>query len=195
MITLVKSLSTWLTERITFVVLLVLLCMIVVSCGKEDKRHRADAITNRASMPALEAYDVSTLISDSGITRYRMTAPKWLVFDKADTPYWEFPEGVYLEKFNLQLKADATVEADYAYYNEPAQRWTLIGNVKALNLEGERFETPLLYWDQKSEKVYSDSSIVIIRDQSIITGVGFVSNQEMTKYTIKRPTGVFPIVE
>lgn len=176
-------------------VLLVLLCMIVVSCGKEDKRHRADAITNRASMPALEAYDVSTLISDSGITRYRMTAPKWLVFDKADTPYWEFPEGVYLEKFNLQLKADATVEADYAYYNEPAQRWTLIGNVKALNLEGERFETPLLYWDQKSEKVYSDSSIVIIRDQSIITGVGFVSNQEMTKYTIKRPTGVFPIVE
>ena len=169
--------------------------MIVVSCGKEDKRHRADAITNRASMPALEAYDVSTLISDSGITRYRMTAPKWLVFDKADTPYWEFPEGVYLEKFNLQLKADATVEADYAYYNEPAQRWTLIGNVKALNLEGERFETPLLYWDQKSEKVYSDSSIVIIRDQSIITGVGFVSNQEMTKYTIKRPTGVFPIVE
>lgn len=195
MITLVKSLSTWLTERITFVVLLVLLCMIIVSCGKEDKRHRADAITNRASMPALEAYDVSTLISDSGITRYRMTAPKWLVFDKADTPYWEFPEGVYLEKFNLQLKADATVEADYAYYNEPAQRWTLIGNVKALNLEGERFETPLLYWDQKSEKVYSDSSIVIIRDQSIITGVGFVSNQEMTKYTIKRPTGVFPIVE
>lgn len=176
-------------------VLLVLLCMIIVSCGKEDKRHRADAITNRASMPALEAYDVSTLISDSGITRYRMTAPKWLVFDKADTPYWEFPEGVYLEKFNLQLKADATVEADYAYYNEPAQRWTLIGNVKALNLEGERFETPLLYWDQKSEKVYSDSSIVIIRDQSIITGVGFVSNQEMTKYTIKRPTGVFPIVE
>ena len=169
--------------------------MIIVSCGKEDKRHRADAITNRASMPALEAYDVSTLISDSGITRYRMTAPKWLVFDKADTPYWEFPEGVYLEKFNLQLKADATVEADYAYYNEPAQRWTLIGNVKALNLEGERFETPLLYWDQKSEKVYSDSSIVIIRDQSIITGVGFVSNQEMTKYTIKRPTGVFPIVE
>jgi LPS export ABC transporter protein LptC len=87
------------------------------------------------------------------------------------------------------------VEADYAYYNEPAQRWTLRGNVKALNLEGEQFETPLLYWDQKSECVYSDSSIVITREASIIVGVGFRSNQEMTKYTILKPKGVFPFEE
>lgn len=146
-------------------------------------------------MPALAGDEVTTLISDSGITRYRITAKKWLVFDKADTPYWEFPEGVYLEKFNLNLEADATVEADYAYYNEPAQRWMLRGNVQAVNLEGEMFETPLLFWDQQTESVYSDSSIVITRETSSIKGVGFRSNQEMTKYTILRPTGVFPISE
>ena len=95
----------------------------------------------------------------------------------------------------MDLKADAVVEADYAHYNEPAQRWTLRGNVKAVNLEGEQFETPLLYWDQKSESVYSDSSIVITREVSIIQGIGFRSNQEMTQYTILRPTGVFPIKE
>lgn len=146
-------------------------------------------------MPVLSASDVTTLISDSGVTRYRIKTQTWLVFDKADTPYWEFPDGIYLEKFNTNLEADATVEADYAYYNEPAQRWTLRGNVKALNLEGEQFETPLLYWDQKSESVYSDSSIVITREASIIVGVGFRSNQEMTKYTILKPKGVFPFEE
>lgn len=195
MIFFVKSLSTWLTERITIVVLLVLLCGMIVSCNKQETRHRADAIVDRATMPVLEGDDVTTLISDSGITRYRITAKRWLVFDKADTPYWEFPQGIYLEKFNINLEADATIEADYAYYNEPAQRWLLKGNVKALNLEGERFETPLLNWDQKSESVYSDSSIVITRESSIIKGVGFRSNQEMTNYTILRPTGVFPIKE
>ena len=101
----------------------------------------------------------------------------------------------YLEKFNLNLEADATVEADYAHYNEPAQLWTLRGHVQAMNLEGERFETPLLFWDQKTESVYSDSAIVITREASIIMGVGFRSNQEMTKYTILRPSGVFPIKE
>ena len=146
-------------------------------------------------MPVLSASDVTTLISDSGVTRYRIKTQTWLVFDKADTPYWEFPDGIYLEKFNTNLEADATVKADYAYYNEPAQRWTLRGNVKALNLEGEQFETPLLYWDQKSESVYSDSSIVITREASIIVGVGFRSNQEMTKYTILKPKGVFPFEE
>ena len=175
-------------------VLLVLLCMLS-ACSKKEVRHRAGALADRKAMPALAGDEVTTLISDSGITRYRITAKKWLVFDKADTPYWEFPEGVYLEKFNLNLEADATIEADYAYYNEPAQRWMLRGDVQAVNLQGERFETPLLFWDQPTESVYSDSSIVITREASIIKGVGFRSNQEMTKYTILRPTGVFPISE
>ncbi len=182
-------------KRITRVVLLLLICFAVLGCHKKEVRHRASAIVDRKAMPALSGDEVTTLISDSGITRYRIKAKKWLVFDKADTPYWEFPEGIYLEKFNIDLEADATVEADYAHYNEPAQRWMLKGNVRAVNLEGEQFETPLLYWDQQSESVYSDSSITITREASIIQGVGFRSNQEMTQYTILRPTGVFPIKE
>lgn len=183
------------SKRIARVILLLLVCFAVMACAKKEVRHLAGAIEDRKAMAALEGDDVTTLISDSGITRYRIKAKKWLVFDKADTPYWEFPQGIYLEKFNMDLKADAVVEADYAHYNEPAQRWTLRGNVKAINLEGEQFETPLLYWDQKSESVYSDSSIVITREVSIIQGIGFRSNQEMTQYTILRPTGVFPIKE
>ena len=181
----------FITKRI---ILMVLLVMAIVGC-RRDVRLRADAIVDRKAMAVLESSDVNTIISDSGVVRYRIKTETWKVFDKADTPYWEFPDGVYLEKFNTDLKADATVEADYAYYNEPEQRWTLRGNVRALNLEGEQFETPLLFWDQKTESVYSDSSIIITRATSIIKGVGFRSNQEMTQYTILRPSGVFPIEE
>jgi LPS export ABC transporter protein LptC len=182
------------TERIKIRLLLsVLLCVLLVACRNTDVKHRAAAVADRKAMPVLEGIDVNTLISDSGITRYRIKAHKWLIFDKADTPYWEFPNGIYLERFDENLKPDATVEADYAFYNEPSQLWLLKGNVKAVNLEGEQFDSPLLYWDQKSESVYSDSSIVITRETSIIKGVGFRSNQSMTQYTILRPTGVFPI--
>lgn len=175
--------------------LMVLLLLVIAGCRRRDVRLRADAVTDRAAMAVLEASDVTTIISDSGVVRYRIKAQTWKVYDKADTPYWEFPDGIYLEKFNTELEPDASIESDYAFYNEPAQRWTLRGNVKAMNLEGEQFETPLLFWDQKSESIYSDSSIVITREASIIQGVGFRSNQEMTKYTILRPTGIFPINE
>ena len=175
--------------------LMVLLVLVIAGCRRRDVRLRADAVTDRAAMAVLEASAVTTIISDSGVVRYRIKAQTWKVYDKADTPYWEFPDGIYLEKFNTELEPDASIESDYAFYNEPAQRWTLRGNVKAMNLEGEQFETPLLFWDQKSESIYSDSSIVITREASIIQGVGFRSNQEMTKYTILRPTGIFPINE
>ena len=182
-------------KRIAQVILLILLCTTVTSCRKRGVKLRAEAVSDRKSMAVLEAEDVMTIVSDSGVTRYRIKAPKWRVYDKADTPHWEFPDGIFLEKFNLQLESDATIEADYAYYDEPAQLWVLKGNVKALNLNGEQFEAPLLYWSQKEERVYSDSSIVITRESSIIKGVGFRSNQSMTQYTILKPTGVIPIKE
>ena len=190
-----KKITYAYVKRIAQVVLLILLCTTVTSCRKRSIKLRAEAVSDRKTMAVLEAEDVMTIVSDSGVTRYRIKAPKWRVYDKADTPYWEFPDGIFLEKFNLQLESDATIEADYAYYNEPAQLWMLKGNVKALNLNGEQFEAPLLYWSQKEERVYSDSSIVITREASIIKGVGFRSNQSMTQYTILKPTGVIPIKE
>jgi LPS export ABC transporter protein LptC len=177
------------------VVLLVLLCWFLFGCKKREVKLKSEAITDRKSTPVLSATDVNTLISDSGVVRYRIIAQTWKMYDKADTPYWEFPDGIFLERFDADLSSDATIEADYAFYNEPEQRWMLKGNVKALNLQGEQFETPLMYWDQRSESVYSDSSIVITRESSIVKGVGFRSNQSMTKYTILRPTGVFPMEE
>ena len=62
-----------------------------------------------------------------------------------------------------------------------------------MNADSEFFETPQLFWNQKTERIFSDSNITITRESSIIKGVGFDSNQEMTKYTILNPTGVFPI--
>jgi hypothetical protein len=50
-----------------------------------------------------------------------------------------------------------------------------------------------LNWNQKTHRVYSDSAIRITKETSIIEGIGFESNEQMSKYTILHPTGVFPI--
>lgn len=170
----------------------VLISILLPSCRKSVKL-RTDAVLDRAAIPVLEAHQVSTLISDSGVTRYRINAETWQMYDKAQPPYWEFKDGIYLENFDINLNVNASLKADYAYYDEEAQTWLLRGNVHALNLEGEEFETPELNWNQKTERVYSDSIITIHRESSIIRGIGFRSNQEMTQYTILKPTGVFPL--
>lgn len=179
-----------------------LIVILLVACGNESERLHTDAVHDRAGMPVLDTHDVVTLISDSGVTRYRITTDRWMIFDKDSPAHWLFPEGIYLEKFSPDTTAsdsstgfyvDASLQADSAYYDSDAQVWTLVGNVHALNLEGEQFDSPWLRWEQKTESITSDSSITITKAKTIIRGIGFRSNQEMTHYTILRPTGVIPI--
>ena len=175
-----------------------LLAIILSAChqgGPEKVFSRHEAKARRDSLPVLVSDTVTSLISDSGVTRYRIEAVQWLVFDKTEPSHQEFPQGIYLEQFAEDLSVEASLKADYAYYNEPEQLWTLRGNVHALNHKGEQFDTQELNWDQRLHRVYSDSAIHITRERSTIEGVGFESNEEMSKYTILNPTGVFPINE
>jgi len=173
-------------------VVVVLFCAIACSPKKEDKM---EAITDRTKIPKLKATEITTYISDSGITRYRISAPAWDVYDKAMQPYWEFPKGIHFEKFDINLIVDANIHSKYARFDENEQRWELRGSVKATNLQGELFETEQLFWDQRTQRIYSDSSIQITQTSHIIKGVGFESNEQMTRYTIRKPEGIFPIEE
>ena len=71
----------------------------------------------------------------------------------------------------------------------------LIGNVDIQNRKGERFNTELLYWNESTQKVYSDKFIRIQQPDRVITGHGFDSNQQMTVYVIQNIEGIFYVDE
>lgn len=173
---------------------MVVVLFFMTACSKE-KVDKIEAIQNRSALPIIHATEITTLISDSGVTRYRISAPSWDDFDKSSQPYWEFKKGIHFEKFNIDLKVDANIHSLYARFNKNEQIWELRGKVKAINLQGELFETEQLFWNQREERIYSDSLIKITQASHIITGIGFESNQSMTRYLIRKPQGIFPINE
>jgi len=179
---------------ITTALIVVVVLFFIASCSKENQ-EKLGAIVDRSALPKLHATEITTVISDSGITRYRISAPRWDVYDQANKPYWDFPNGIRFEKFDLNLKVDANMRSNYARFNENEQLWELKGKVKAMNLQGELFETEQLFWNQREERIYSDSLIKITQVGHIITGIGFESNQTMTRYMIKKPQGIFPVNE
>jgi LPS export ABC transporter protein LptC len=166
----------------------------VNACTKEEPLKIA-AIKNRTYLPKLHATEITTLISDSGITRFRISTPQWDMYDKVVEPYWNFPKGIHFEKFNAEMKVDANIHSQYAKFKENEQLWELRGKVKATNLQGELFETELLFWNQSEERIYTDSLIKITQLTKVITGIGFESNQSMTRYTIRKPKGKIPVNE
>lgn len=143
--------------------------------------------------PTLKAYEVSTVISDSGVTRYRATTPEWLIFNKVRNPYWVFPKGLRIEQFDTNLETEANIYCDHAHYEVNLKLWRLDGNVRVTNRKGEKFETEQLFWDQTNAKVYSDKKIKIQQPNCILTGRGFVSNETMTHYEIDKPEGIIPV--
>ena len=95
----------------------------------------ADAITERDSLPVMDTRGVTTLISDSGVTRYRVNTEEWLIFDKKKPSYWAFEKGIYLEQFDSLFHVDASIKADTAYYYDRDRLWNLIGNVSIKSLK------------------------------------------------------------
>ena len=173
----------------------VVMLFFIVACNNSDQSDKIAAVVDRSKLPKLHATDITTVISDSGITRYRISAAVWNVYDQASQPYWDFPKGIHLEKFNLNLEVDANIHSQYARFNENEQLWELKGKVKAINIQGEVFETEQLFWNQREERIYSDSLIKITQVSHIIIGTGFDSNQTMTRYQIRKVQGIFPVNE
>ncbi|MCD7973490.1 MAG: LPS export ABC transporter periplasmic protein LptC [Candidatus Azobacteroides sp.] len=163
------------------------------SCS--EKNESTITLSNSDSLARMTTYGVTSLISDSGVIRYKIMTDEWLIFDKVKEPYWYFPQGLYVEQFDSTLHPDAHILCDTAYFYEQQQLWKLIGNVHLENLQGEKFDTQELYWDQKKEKIYSDKFIQIEQKDRIITGIGFDSNQSITIYTIRKPQGIFTLEE
>ena len=162
------------------------------SCSGKGK-NLADAISENDTLPSMNSLGVTTLISDSGITRYKIVTEEWIINDKKNPPYWAFEKGVYLEKFDTLFHIDASIKADTAYYYEKKKIWELRSNVQIQSQRGDKFETELLFWNEKEEKIYSDKYIRISQEDKIITGYGFESDQNLTEYQIKNTTGVFTV--
>ncbi len=167
---------------------------VTTSCKDDSSLDTADVDTS-VVIPTMLTRDVETLISDSGVTRYRIVTPIWYVYDEVEEPYWRFPEGLNLNKYDNFFRTEATVRADSAIYLKRKQTWQLDGNVSISNVMNEKFLTQQLFWDQRTHKLYSDSFIHIERTDRVLEGYGFESNEQLTRYTIKKVSGIFPASE
>lgn len=164
---------------------------VFVACKPEEKRYVPNVGDGNVT-PTMSTTDVSTLISDSGYTRYHLKAPLWQMFENAEDPFWRFPQGMELEQYDLQLNPEANVVCDSAIYWSKRRLWRLDGNVVMVNTQADSFLTQQLFWDQTKKKIYTDSFIHIVRTDRVIEGYGMESDQSMLSYTVLRPTAILP---
>ena len=174
---------------------LVLCSIFLAGCGKGEVKDIVNISVDYDSIPTMVTREVKTVISDSGMAKYRISSKLWIVYDEGENPRWKFPVGLYLEKFDSKFNVEAHIKCDSATYFKKDKLWRLDGDVEIKNTANEEFLTEQLFWSQSKHEVYSDSFIHIVKSDRIIEGYGFKSNERMTSYQINKPSGIFPIDE
>ena len=179
----------------TTIALTAIVVLIFHSSCKGDSAKTLIAIECSDSIAVMTTFDVNTIVSDSGRISYKIIADEWRIFDKRNPPHWAFEKGVYLEKYDREMNIEATEKCDTAYYYNEQKLWKLIGNVDIKNVKDERFYTPLMYWDQENERIYSDAYIKIEQSDQVTEGIGFSANQNLTLWQINNTKGIFAVEE
>lgn len=77
------------------VIIMGLAAMTVVSC-QNAVEHTAPAVRPQDSVAVMTSYGVNTLISDSGVIKYRIVTERWEVNQTRNPSRWIFDKGLFL---------------------------------------------------------------------------------------------------
>lgn len=171
--------------------LYILICVCVCFSCNEQKEHTAAAIHNRDSASVMTSYGVNTLISDSGVIKYRIVTEEWDVNQIKKPSRWTFSKGLFLEQFDENFHVQSYIQCDTAYYYDQLKLWELRSRVRILTKDGLRFSSEQLFWDESAHELYSHVFSRLVTPERTLQGSYFRSDERMTKYFVSNTKGVF----
>jgi LPS export ABC transporter protein LptC len=160
------------------------------SC-EEQKEHIAPPIYERDSVSVMTTYGVNTLISDSGVIKYKIVTERWDVNTVKNPSCWTFDKGVFFEQFDEKLHVEAYIQADSAWYYDQKKLWHLRGRVRIRNNNGLLYESEELFWDGLRHELYSNVFSKVTTPERSMEGTYFLSDERMTHYTVSNSKGSF----
>lgn len=173
-----------------FTFLSFLFSLLVVACN-EPQEHTAPAVNPEDSVSMMTSYGVNTLISDSGVIKYRIVTERWDVNTTKQPSRWEFMKGIFFEQFDEQFHVQGYIQADTAWYFDQQKLWKLRGRVSIRNVNGLIYKSEELYWDGQRHEFYSNVFSRVITPERSIQGAYFRSDEQMNHYFISNSKGSF----
>ena len=164
--------------------------MLLLAC-EDQHEHTAPAIHARDSVAVMVSYGVNTLISDSGVAKYRIVTEQWDVNTNLNPSRWLFNKGIFLQQFDEKFHVQAYIQCDTAYYYDQLKLWELRSRVRILTKDGLHFSSNQLFWDENKHELYSHVFSRLVTPERTLQGAYFRSDEKMTKYYVSNPKGSF----
>ena len=164
--------------------------LLLVAC-EQPREHTAPAIHERDSASMMTTYGVNTLISDSGVIKYRIVTERWDVNTVRQPSRWTFERGIFLEQFDEKFHIEGYIFADTAWYYDQIKLWELRGRVRIRNAAGLVFRSEELFWDGMNHEFYSYKYSKVVTPERELEGTYFRSDEQMHHYVVTNSVGSF----
>lgn len=169
---------------------LILGCLFVWGC--ENTQRQLDEWKEKRETVE-EARNIETLFSSGGRMKAKLTAPLMLRYSR-DTVYVVFPNSLHMIFFDSTGKKESNMDAKHGTYYESLNKAYLRDSVVVASIHGDTLWAPDLWWDQNTQRFYTDKSIRIYRKgDRIYGGKGLEAKQDLSDIIIRRPTGTVTV--
>ena len=168
-----------------------LFTFLLLNACSEAVSHTAPAVNDRDSASMMVSYGVNTLISDSGVIKYRIVTERWEVNTVKTPSRWIFEKGIFMEQFDKTFNVEGYIQADSAWYYDQQKLWELRGRVYIRNVNGLIFRSEELFWDGIRHEFYSYKFSKVVTPERTLEGTYFRSDEHMAHYEVTNSVGSF----
>lgn len=167
-----------------------LLAVVVLSSCIKNSTQELQAVETEQERSTLSLYDLHTFVTDSGFYKYEFATEEMHQYDNLEEPYIYFPHGLDFKMYdNEGTVMSSSIKCKNARYYKKKNLWELNNDVVAVTAKGDVLKTEQMFWNTDERRIYSDKFVKITTKNQVITGVGFESDDSMSKYEIKHPGG------
>jgi len=164
----------------------VIIVTLFFSCKNNFKEVQNIGILD--SGPLTIAENINTKYTDSGRIKSNLISPKMLNYSNREFPFYEFPEGVDLTLFD-EDNNKSNVIADYAILYDETDLIDLQGNVVLTTHNNDTLYAEQLFYDQKTEWLFTNRPVRFRTKDQLINGNGFDSDRNFTQARVLEVTG------
>ncbi|MCL3779746.1 LPS export ABC transporter periplasmic protein LptC [Prolixibacteraceae bacterium JC049] len=152
---------------------------VLFSSCKNDVKKIAQFETQE--YPYLSSYNLKVTRTDSAKVQGTLEAPELHQY-KYDPkkPYTEFPQGCVITRLNEETGELSRLSCKYAILHEKEQLYEAKINVVVSNGAGDTLKSEQLFWDAKKKLIYTDQFVQLISKNSVLSGTGFRSSQDLS---------------
>lgn len=134
-------------------------------------------------------WDYSTIITNRDIRKYKLWSGRVEIFNF--TKKFFCNDSLIISFYSeIDQNAENWIHSKSGVWDQNTNNFEAIENVVVINYKGNILKTDTLFYDNKNDKIYSNSNVMFFNNVDTLYGTSFISNVDLSDINIKNATGV-----